>query len=230
MSAKYQAIKTADGETIEQHPSYAVVQISRASGTSRVLFDSSIKHGETITLSICRAERQRGLHQHWIHAKQELIEVEMSTEQFAQMVTHLNQGAGTPCTLRRLNWERIPDPPYNNPNTLFREEFKKDAARVGGELDEVIDDLQALIVDRKATMTSMREILGKMKMVRQAIMSNMPFVASQFDRHMEHTMTEAKAAVEAFATAMVIKSGLAAMDTHKVAELPEVTKDKEITQ
>lgn len=229
MSNPYQAIQTADGKTIEQHPSYAVVSISRTSGTSRVLFDSSIKHGETITLSISRAERHRELNRHWVFGKKELIEVEMSPEQFAQMVTHLNQGSGTSCTLRRLDMKRIPDPPYINPNTQFREEFKKDVAEVGGKLDEVINALQQCVVDRKTSMTVMREILGMMKGVRQEIVSNMPFVASQFDRHMEHTVTEAKAAVESFMTSMIMQKGLEAIDASHVAQLPEPESTKEIS-
>jgi hypothetical protein len=207
--------RTEDGgpamEYTETHPSFGVVQISRGHGGDITLFDSSITHNDTISLTICHAERNRGLHRDWIHSKEHIVEVEMSNEQFAAMITHLNSGDGTPCTLRSIGGKRIPRASYVNPNTEFREEFNREARGVGHSLDAVVSNLEAQLAGGRLSVKDIRLVLQQLKMVRQEIVANMPFVAKQFAEHMEHVVTEAKTEVEAFVTNTIHRTGLEAM-------------------
>jgi hypothetical protein len=198
-------------EYTEAHPSFGVVQISRGHGGDITLFDSSIKHNDTVTLTVMHAERNRGLHRDWINSKGHIVEVEMSNEQFAAMITHLNSGDGTPCTLRSIEGKRIPRAAYVNPNTEFREEFNQEARGVGHALDAVVSDVEALLMDKRLSVGAVRSVLSRLKSVRQEIVANMPFVAQQFAEHMEHVVTEAKTEVEAFVTNTIHRAGLEAM-------------------
>ena len=208
------------GEYTESHPAFGVVQISRGQGGDSTFFDSSIKHHESIRLVIAHATRQRGLHRDWIHSTEEIVEVAMSTEQFAAMITQLNVGDGTPCTLTSIEGKRVPRLTYVNPNTAFREEFNEKARTVGDDLNLVVAHLEMQLKQPRLSVMAVRGILQELKMIRQQIQANMPFVATQFAEHMEHVVTEAKAEVEAFVTNAVQRAGLEAMQ-EKINLLPE---------
>jgi hypothetical protein len=100
----------------EIHPSFGLVSISRVSG-SRRLFESPFEHQHYITLSISRADRSRtDLHYNHIMPCGEIVEVAMSEVQFAQMVTSLNMGVGTPCTISHLDGEMVKEPEPDSQN------------------------------------------------------------------------------------------------------------------
>ena len=99
-----------------EHPSYGLVRISRVTGGpgAQNLFGSPLaRHYGTIRLSIGTAKWIHGLHHDHYHGslRGEHIGIEMSAAQFADMITSLNMGSGTPCTLRYLAGVEVPPPP-----------------------------------------------------------------------------------------------------------------------
>src|SRR5208337_4240325 len=90
-------------------PSYAMVSFSRisAGGEGLSLFGSSIKHHSAITLSIkqARLSRDTDLSHDWYFAENRfpLIEVTLSPNQFAELLTSMNVGDGVPATLTLYN-------------------------------------------------------------------------------------------------------------------------------
>jgi hypothetical protein len=95
------AIDEGEGRVRETHPAFAVVSVTRSSGTPRALFQSDLRHQETITLTISEAERIRDLNHDRVHPTRELIEIEMSLAQWGSVVSSLGIGSGVPVTLRR---------------------------------------------------------------------------------------------------------------------------------
>src|SRR4029077_11436755 len=105
-----------DDEFEREHPSYGLVHISRITGGpgAHRLFGSPLAHHYgTIRLSIGSAKWIHGQHHDRYQGglKGEHIEIEMSAAQFADMITSLNIGCGTPCTIRYLTGVEIPPPP-----------------------------------------------------------------------------------------------------------------------
>ena len=104
-----------DDEFEREHPSYGILHISRTSGgTSAIrLFGSPLAtHYGTIRLTISKGKWIHGLnHDRYFGMSKDFIEVEMSAAQFADAITSLNMGSGTPCTIRYVGGERVPDPP-----------------------------------------------------------------------------------------------------------------------
>ena len=94
-------VEEHDGQVHETHPAFAVVSVTRSSGTSRSLFQSDLRHQETITLSISEAERIRDLNHDRVHPTKELIQIEMSLAQWGAVVSSMGLGSGVPVTLRR---------------------------------------------------------------------------------------------------------------------------------
>lgn len=72
----------------EDHPSYAMMSVSKvSSNVGMPLFGSSIKHRDTIKLTIKRGHVRRRLNQDWYYGNERLIEVE-------QMEKTVREGKG----------------------------------------------------------------------------------------------------------------------------------------
>src|SRR5690348_14260776 len=100
-----------DDRIRSEHPSYGVCLAHRVSGGRDVLFGSNIRHSHTVRLTISRASKDWHLHEDWIHQEKELIEVEFSPVQWAELITNMNVCPGAPCTIRFIKGEGEVEPP-----------------------------------------------------------------------------------------------------------------------
>lgn len=181
----------------QTHPSWGKIAIHRITGGARSLFGSSINHGETIRITISEASPKRDLHHDWIHEEGQLIEVEMSPVQFAEMLTNM-QSTGTPCTLLYIRGEKVPKCEYSDKKELFKNEFKNKVARIAECMDEMGEVLGELKTAKSIKKSDVDRLSGMFARVHQDIVSNMPFAAEMFDEHMERTTLEAKGEIEAY--------------------------------
>ena len=192
----------------EKHESYGLIGITNTTGGSRPLFGSSIKHERTIRLRIKKASIERSLHQEWYYGYEDLIEVELSSDQFAQFITTPNVSDGVPCTINYIGRDKMEEPPYKGQNEVFNNELQED-------FKKVIDDAKSLIsesteiLNKKGTLkvSERKEILDKISSFVRHIESNMPFLHKQFTRSMNKTVTAAKSEIESFYTSTVMKLG-----------------------
>lgn len=200
-----------DDNTIT-HESYGLIGISRYTGGDDVLFGSSIKHRNGISLHISTAEHTRDLSHDWYYARKKLIEVNMSPSQFAELITTPNVGMGVPCTIRQFNGQGMENPPFEHRAETFRQEFQERVDKVadGGTLymKEALD-----LLESKPTITKgdRETIKNALRMLMQEVRSNLPFVQKQFQEQMDKTVAEAKAEVEAFVEHKVRSLGLEAI-------------------
>jgi len=213
----------SDDEFEREHPSYGLVSISRITGGSgaRRLFGSPLaNHYGTIRLSIGTAKWIHGLHhdRYYGSLRGEHIEVEMSAAQFADMITSLNMGSGTPCTIRHLTGVQIPPPPdYATEAEHIRDNFE-------GSLDKYkakartyrkkIEDLTS-----KLSTKAKEEIRIALDVIEDQLSSNVPFVVKQFQEATTRITSAAKAEVDAFVTGVVRAAGLEAIAGGKLPSL-----------
>ncbi len=207
---KEEAYKVNDNAVVpETHPSYGLIGFSRRNGGKRNLFGSSIKHNQSITLTIKTAEHRRDLNRDWYHGRKELIEVEMSIDQYSQLLTSMNIADGIPCTIRSREYVRVENPPFTSKVDTFNKEFKNRMHNLGVDIDK--NTRVALdILDNKKSFTK-----EDIKLIKQAlagytteIRSNIPFVVEQFSEAMDKTVTAAKAEIEAFKQQQITQLGL----------------------
>lgn len=199
------------GERIT-HPCFAQISGSRRSGNS-VLYDSDFQHQHTVCITINTSELKRSLSSDWHHAKNQLIEVELSEAQWATFVSSLNVGGGVPCTLRYKYGESIPGlaMPINN-----REKFK---VEVNETLQEGLDTLKKLREELEASKLSQKDkarLAGFLTRTERCFGGSFKFVADQFDEHIENTVERAKVEVNAYVNNMVMRSGIAALQNGEV--------------
>jgi len=217
-----------DDREVHEHESFAMLGISRGSSSyGKNLFGSSIKHSNTITLRIKPAKLNRHLNRDWFHATGvPYVEVEMSYSQFAEAITSLNTGDGVPVTLTYLNGREIEDCPQTDKRQEFDKEFEKEMKSIGQSLRILTAQAESLLNEKKAPTKADKEaILSGIKMLRQEIESNVPFIKRSFTEQMDKTVLEAKGEVEGFVMHKVISAGLEGLQ--KEMQMLDDHKEKE---
>lgn len=195
-------------DAVETHPAYGQIGASRVQGGHR-LYGSDFMHHSAVRITIRGSKLMRGLSRDWHAAEDEYIEVSLSESQWAEFVSTLNSGMGTPCT---VNFVRgIGELPGIEGTTdriaQFAGEVKKDVQRSLGNLDKLLKQLDESSLGKKAK----EELIMAAKLARQDIESNLPFVAKSFDEHMEQTVQRAKTEINAYANHVVTRTGIAAL-------------------
>jgi ElaB/YqjD/DUF883 family membrane-anchored ribosome-binding protein len=193
----------------EKHESYGLMGFSRTSGSNTNLFGSSIKHQNTIRMTLKTAVKDRSLNRDWFHGQKQIVEVEMSQNQFAELITSLNMGDGVPVTIRYINGVKMEDCPEENKRQLFEKEFEDKMLSINEKLKRLTEETERILNDKAAPKKSDKElILKQIQMLHQEVVSNIPFVSSQFNEQMDKTVAEAKAEVEAFVQHKVTSLGI----------------------
>jgi hypothetical protein len=216
---------------IEKHPSFGLVSFNRSSGGNNTLFGSSIQHSQTISLKIKRATHERKYNNDWYHGSEELIEINLSQNQFAELITSFGMGEGIPCTLKYVNRERMPEPPYKSKVTIVQEEFDAQLHNFGIDLKKIINNATDILKNKSTITKGDRElIINSINKLVQEIQSNIPFVADQFKEQMDKTITEAKSEIEAFTENKIRSTGIDALKlgfiSPTIPELKENNNEK----
>lgn len=199
----------------KKHDSYALLSLSKVShGKETELFGSSIKHNNTVRLSIKPAAVDRHLNtDRYYNAGREYIEVEMSYSQFAEAMVSMNQGEGIPCTLKYLNGKKIDTPTFDNKRLEFENEFSDKMKEIGNKLKQLTEEAEDILENKKTVNKGDRnQILGQIKSLHQEVNSNIPFFFTMFNEQMDKTVTEAKGEIEAFTQNKVNTLGMEKMD------------------
>lgn len=206
-------------ETIETHPAYGMMGLSRVSG--RVcLFGSDFVHDRYIALRIKTADVRRGLSNDWPHAHKEIIEVYLSESQWATFVSSMNVGDGVPCTINTLQGTMVPGiKEVTNRKAQFTSELQEHLKTAMSSLDE----LKAMIEASKLSGKAKNELLGLVSKAHQDIAPNVEFVVEQFDEHVERATEQAKVEVATYIQSAMARAGLT---TEQVVGTPLALENK----
>src|SRR6185312_8767541 len=115
---------------VEEHESYGVVGFNRVTGNPGSLFGSSINHSNFIRLRISRAAREWHLSTYWYRDREQLIELDLSAAQFADLITSMNVGVGVPCTLRYVGTDRMAECPSHDQRAKHNDDFTRNAHKI----------------------------------------------------------------------------------------------------
>jgi hypothetical protein len=193
------------------HESYAVAQLSRVSSSkTKPLFGSSIGHSNTIELRIYKAMHIRSDYSSdRYHPTDELIVVEMSNTQFAELITSFNYGAGVPVTLRKFDGDVIKQPDtIKDKRKEHIDEFKEKMREFSNRLKEGEERLLELLKKQKLSKDDKQEMKSLFNHMRGNINNNIPFFETMFEEQIDKTIAEAKGEIDSFITNAVTKTGL----------------------
>lgn len=203
-----------DEEELFEHESYGMVSLSRVSSSGQTLFGSSVRHHHYVKLSIQRAEMGRHLHREWYYPRENLIEINLSAVQLAEMLTNMNT-AGVPCTLSRY-WNKdgeyvsVPEPENITKQEQYTKEFKEKTEKAVESLDRAIACARDMAEAKTATKGDRNALVELMESVRQDIASNMPFLLKSFNEKIEDVVKDAKGEIRSHVDASVRAAGLEA--------------------
>lgn len=198
---------TVHERLVRRHPAFAQVGASRVSGGAH-LYGSDFQHQHYVSLTISTSEVHRHLSNEWYHGGRELIEVLLSESQWAQMISSMNVGSGTPCTINHHYGAGVKVMPY-----LAKPEDKRDrfAAEMAEDMQDAQDHLAKLIEAIGGTKLSQKqkdELISSAKAASSSISGSARFVAEQFDEHMEETVERAKTEINTYVARTVTAVGL----------------------
>ncbi len=207
-----------------EHESFGIISFSRVQTSGQPLFGSSIRHGNIIRLRVNRAELHRDLSRDWYLAQDSIVECDLSLSQFVEAITTMN-ASGIPCTLAYVSGERMADTPYVSKREQFENEFEATCKEVGDKIDGLAKFAEGL-GERAVKKADIKDLQEQIRMIRQEISSNLPFVHSQFNEQMDKTVMEAKGEVEAFVQHKVISAGLEALGGKPLVAIPDSRKEQ----
>lgn len=190
-----------------EHPSYGLLQISRINGSFDKLFGSSIENNCAIELRVKRARVEEGTHA-FVFEKfnEDIVHIQMTQSQFAEAITSLNNGSGTPCTIVEANGESIPyEEARRNDRERFTELFKDKCEEVARKATHGRDTVSAILEKKSLTMGDRASIGNFIATMVQEIIHNMPFMHASFNEAIEKTIGAARTEVESYARQMLHK-------------------------
>jgi hypothetical protein len=203
-----------DDTTVGTHESYGMISVSRVSSNlGQSLFGSSIKHSNTIMLRIKKGEVDRLLNRDWYRGKEEIVNVELSPTQYAEMLTCMNMGDGVPCTIRRLNGKMIEGPSEVKQRQIFEQEFQENITALENECSDGVNDVADILLKKGSiTIKERKKALEKITGIMRIVGDYLPFIQRSFNESMDKTVLEAKGEVEAFVTNKVVSLGIEGLE------------------
>lgn len=202
-----------DKEEIERHPAFGLIGISRISGNIGKLFGSHLNnHMGSIMIRIQRAERHYSLSRDWYHGTErgEVIEIEMSHAQFAEMITSFNIAEGVPCTFRRMFGKSVP----RIPKALETEQekvaagFKREMEVLSEKMEKSFQTIDEILAKKTISKEDRKAMRWAFQQVIQEVKANWPFVLEQFAKSTEKITKAAKGEVDGFLTGALQRMGL----------------------
>lgn len=192
----------------ERHPSYGMIRVSRGTNGQRALFGSSILHNNVITIMLYEASVERDLHFDAIMDEGLIAEIEMSQSQFADMITSMNMGGGTPCTIRWLRGKgRAAECPFIDKRMQFEAELSENIEKANEKANKLVKTAQELLSKPKPMTRAEKDgLMNALNRLSMEINSNREFIYSAFNEQMENTVKEAKGEVEAFMQDRILRA------------------------
>lgn len=179
------------------HPSYGQLQISRASGTAD-FYGSELTQDHFITLTIHPSEVHRTLTREWYYARRlPLIQVRMSSNQFAEAITSLNVGSGVPCTVEMLDGKKVERyTPLESRKEFVHRAFQDRMKEFGDTIRERQSLAKELVKKKTLSKEDIHNLTHHLEWLTGEVERNIPFFAKCFQETADEIVAEAKSEVE----------------------------------
>jgi len=194
-----------------RHPSFGVINISRGVCSEKMnLFGSSIQQRTFIRIDISKAILMRDLSRDWIMSDHgvPIVSVYLSPSQFADAITSLNQGEGTPCTISWMDGHEVKEAQLESKRVQFDTEFEDHMKEIVSTNNRFYTKIAEILAKPSIGKHDKAEILKQLDQLKMQIESNVPFIKRQFSEQMDETVVEAKNEITAFIEDKIKKLGL----------------------
>lgn len=185
-----------DAEKLE-HPSFGQIRFNRVSSRGCRFYGSEIEQDSYISLEIHQSQVNRDLSSDWYHEQDPIIRLRISSSQFVEMVTSMNQGSGVPCTIERLNGKKVDDlPTYRNKKELTQDQFKEEIEKRVSESKDLQQEALRLINKPKLSKQDKFDLNHHIALLTDRLSSDVPFYLKCFQEVSDKVVDEAKMEIE----------------------------------
>lgn len=199
------------------HESYGLIEISRTQcSPPMTLFGSPVKTSNPICLRIHTAYiHNPNTADEYYHPQGQLIEVDLSPAQYAELITTMNIGSGTPCTIKWVTGDknqRREKCPEHHPLEAVNNEVKATMKNVTDSIEK-LKTIAQNVLDQKGNIpqASRKELLGQINNVLMQLQQNVPYVHEKVTEAIQDTLQKAKAEISATlstASDKMLKAGM----------------------
>lgn len=172
------------------------INISRISGGSSNRFvGSTVPSYTAIRIQIRQAEKYSDeFNKERFYSKSNIVEVEMTPNQWAELITTLNYGTGTPCTITRVGNEEIPQT-YETESVFeyYNDKLKDRFSDVQSEFEESFKDAKEILDNKKSITKADRDTIRRAySQVERFFGDSAPFMQKLFKEDIQkHTVDAA---------------------------------------
>lgn len=185
-------------EERHSHESFGQIRFSRVScNPPEKFYGSELPQNHYISIELNSSEVTKDLSKEWCFAKQILARIRMSSGQFAELITSLNTGSGTPCTIEYFagkSMEKLPTQESRKEFThrKFQDRMKEFAITIRAE------QLKAKELVKKKTLSKqdIHDLTHHIEWLTNEVSSNIPYFMECFQETMDQVVHEAKTEIE----------------------------------
>lgn len=185
-------------EEFIKHPSFGQLYFGRVNGNGTDFYGSELNQDHFIVMEVTESEIKRELSRDWYYAGgKTLIRVRMSSGQFAEAITSLNQGGGVPCTVEMVDGQRRDKFPGNESRKEFvHRKFEDRMKEFGDTIREKQKDAKELVKKKTLSKQDIHDLTHHLEWLTTEVERNIPFFAKCFQENMDEVVHEAKLEVE----------------------------------
>lgn len=194
----------------EKHESWGVVGLYHQYHNGRELFGSDVTNHSTICLKIKTAQCSRELGRDWIMGDETLIEISLSANQFADMLTNTNMGDGVPCTIEYVRgMGSIQYKPQKPKLEVIEEERDLLAESVVEHIQASISMVEDLVKNKKISKVAGDALIFNMRKAHSDLVGGgKEFYKKQAKQEVESMVVEAKRQVQEYVDSKIYSTGL----------------------
>lgn len=179
------------------HESFGQIRFARVNGNNTGFYGSELPQDHYISMEVHHSEVDRDLTKDWYYNKGLVLRLRMTSGQFAEMITSLNNGSGIPCTLEYVESKKIePFSEQESRKEFVHRKFEDRMKMFGDTIRENQKKAQALVKKKTLSKEDMHQLQMHLEWLTGEVERNIPFFAKCFQETMDEVVFEAKTEVE----------------------------------
>ena len=180
-----------------KHSSFAQIHFSRVNGHAN-FYGSELDQYHYISMEVTESEMRRTLTKDWYFAHgKRLIALRMTSGQFAEMITSLNNGGGVCCTVEMVDGKKVDQmPPQESRKEFVHRKFEERMKAFAGEIRDKKESAKALVKKKTLSKADIHDLSIHLDWLTMEVESNIPFFMKCFQETMDEVVYEAKTEVE----------------------------------
>jgi hypothetical protein len=208
-------------EERQTHESFGQISFHRVSCSgNQQFYGSELPQSHYIQMEVVPSEIIRDLsYDRYFGYRSPIISVRMTAGQFSEMITSMNQGSGTCCTIEQIEDRKIqPMPIQESRKEFMHRKFEERMKMFADTIRSKQQEAKRIVKKKTLSKDDVHNLSHLLEWLTTEVENNIPYFATCFQETMDEVVFEAKLEVE---NAIQHKINVLGIDSLKLAELPQ---------